>query len=235
MNLSIRNKVVWLAPERCATKITKKIFESYDFYSLRTSDNGALSNFREKEHSHQNIIPEDYKNLPKIVSVRNPYDLTFSIYINKYLKHPLTKNSTDVKENFNSWVGKSFLNHGYEVFMCPFYRTDNSSFNKWRFNDDSHFDYVIRMENLYEDLIKLPFISQENDETKEKIKNIVGDNPYINKRYFTFNKLYDIRSAKLVYHFFKPFFFKFGYSPYSFTENRMSEEEKVSFVHGSID
>ena len=95
--------------------------------------------------------------------------------------------------------------------------------------------FVLKTENLYENLLKLPFITKESEERKEEIKNMIQSNGFINKRYQNFNDFYDIRSAKLVYNFFKPIFYKFDYNPFSFTKEKMNNDEKISFLHKPID
>lgn len=234
MNVSIEHKLVWLAPERCATQITKKIFENYRFFSLVKESDEKLVSFSQNSYSHSNHILEKFKNYQLIVNLRNPYDFVFSIYLNKYLKKPLTRNSEKISFNFNKWIKRSFINHGYAVFPCPFYNDPNSFFKKWVFNDEIIPNYVIRLENLEKDILELPFISTESEEKKEKIRNLISNNGFINKRYVTFDESYEIESAKLIYHYFKSSFHKFGYSPYSFTKEQLSNEQKISFIHGEI-
>lgn len=235
MNISTENRMIWLAPERCATQITKKILSNYDFTFAVPCEQDKNSNFLERRHFHSNIIDEPYKDFQTILNVRNPYDIVFSFYVNNYISKPLTIDSKNVKENFNNWILKVFLNHGYYVFLCPIYNNDDSQFNKWKFDDDKQPDYVLRVESLFDDIIKIPFIFDNPKTNKEHIKNIIQDNGYLNKRYHIFDQLYDFKSAQLVYHFFKPYFYKFGYSPYSFTRESLLEDDKIRFIHGYID
>lgn len=95
-------------------------------------------------------------------------------------------------------------------------------------------DYFIKMENLKEGIIKLPFISQ-NDEEINRISTLISENPFINERHHSFQDVYDVRSRKLVYEFFKPCFYKFDYSPFSFTKENLTDMDKISFLHGTLD
>lgn len=235
MNISHEHQVIWLAPERCATSITKRIFENYNFFAQSEKKNDEFIDFKEKTQSHQNFIPETYFNYKIITNIRNPYDLTFSFYINFYISEPLTRESTNFKEKFNTWISKVILNHGPNFFICPFYNDSSSFFQKWKFDNHIEPDFVLKTENLYENLLKLPFIAKESEERKEEIKNMIQSNGFINKRYQNFNDFYDIRSAKLVYNFFKPIFYKFDYNPFSFTKEKMNNDEKISFLHKPID
>lgn len=235
MNISTEHQMIWLAPESCATQITKKILTNYHFSFAVPSEQDYDPKFQEKIHFHSNIIDKQYEDFQTILNVRNPYDLVFSFYVNNYLSSPLTKESKNVKEKFNNWVTKVFLNHGYYLFLHPFYKYKNFRFNKWRFDDEKKYNFVLRTETLFEDIIKLPFIKSESENIKNKIKNSIEYNGFLNRRHHSFNELYDFKSAQLVYHFFKPYFYKFEYSPFSFTQEKLSEQQKITFIHGFID
>lgn len=235
MNISQEHRMIWLAPERCATQITKKILSNYNFSFAVPSLQDDNPNFQEKRHFHSNIVDEPYTDFQIILNIRNPYDLVFSFYVNNFSSKPITKDSKNVKENFNKWVNKAFLNHGYHVFLCPLYNEKDFLFNKWDFKDDKKIDFVLKVETLYDDIIKIPFIKDTSDTIKEEIKYLIQNNGFFNKRYFKFNELYDFRSAQLVYHFFKPLFYKFGYSPYSFTQETLIDDDKIRFIHGQMD
>lgn len=235
MNISYVNELVWLAPERCATKITKKIFENYKFYSIREINGYKPETLVGSKHSHSNYILEEYKNWKIILNTRNPYDFVFSIFINKHNSRPITKLDEGLKDSFNHWIKISFLNHKNYVFLCPYYSEKNSFFIKWKFNEDFNPDFLIRTENICDDFMKLPFIESETDEKKEEIKSLLQDNGFINRRYVTFDELYDINSAKLIYEYFKVSFNKFGYSPFSFTKKILSEDEKNEFISGELE
>jgi hypothetical protein len=235
MNFSITNEVVWLAPERCATQITKKIFEKYDFYSISKKYEFEPKNFLNVRHSHLNIIKEEYENYKIILNTRNPYDFVFSIFANKYYSKPITKEIEGLKESFSNWIKKSFLNHGNYVFLCPFYNHEGSFFKKWRFNEDFTPHFVIRSENLYVDLLNLPFIQSETQDFKDGMKILIEDNGFINKRYLEYRDLYGFVEAKLIYNFFKTSFEKFGYSPFSFSKTELTDMEKSEFINSDLD
>ena len=90
------------------------------------------------------------------------------------------------------------------------------------------------MENLREDILILPFIEKTEDESL-RIEQLLEDNNFINERHYTFQEAYDLRSAKLVYEFFKPCFYKFDYNPFSFTRDELNKNEKITFLHGTLD
>ena len=233
MNVSLENQVIWLAPERTASSITKKIFENYNFFSIKKKNNYELVDFRKDSQSNENHIDEDYSDFQIITNIRNPYDRVFACYQNFYLEKPILKNSKDFKFKFCSWVRDNFWSQGSYVFLSPRYDDENNFFQKWTF-DKKDPDYVVKLENLKEDILKLPFISKEESEIS-RISSLLEDNSYLNERYFTFKDAYDSISAKLVYEYFKPCFYKFDYSPFSFTNDELSDDEKIFFIHHILD
>lgn len=234
MNIFLKEKIVWLSPEKCATSITKKIFERYNFFTKNIFDRSLIP-FQDSLQSYSNQIDDEFSDFTKIVNIRNPYDRVFSYFNNYYLFRPLTKKTENPEKLFNDWILNSFCHHGIKVFLSERYNQKHSFFTKWTFNDDTKFDYVIKTENLFHDIINLPFIKKDLDFNTQKIKLLLNDNPYINRRYHHFNQLYNYKSAKLVYHYFKPVFYKFNYDPFSFTTKELSDQEKVNFIHGSLD
>jgi hypothetical protein len=233
MNVSIENKVVWLAPERTGSSITKKIFENYNFFSVIKKNDYKLVDFRKTAHSHGEKILEDYSDFNIITNIRNPYDRVFACYQKFYLDKPILKNNKDLKQKFSSWVVENFWTLGFHVFLGPRYDETSNYFKKWTFGEQN-VDYFIKMENLKEDILKLPFISTDDYEV-QRIEDLLRDNSYKNERYFSYQDAYDLKSARLIYEFFKPCFFKFDYSPYSFTTEPLSENDKISFLHNRFD
>lgn len=233
MNISYKNEVIWLAPERTATSITKKILEKYDFFAIKRKFNFEPVNLSDVKQSHSNEIPDEFRHFKIICNIRNPYDRVFGCYLNFFLQRAITRKETDVKTRFNNWLKKTFLNHRFEVFLGDYYSDSVNYFNKWTFENINP-DFVIKSENLLGDTLKIPFIEKENTEYLTSLEKLCEENSYINKRYHHFNQLYEFENAKLIYHYFKPVFYKFNYSPFSFTEETLTEEQKVSFIHGEI-
>ncbi len=233
MNVSIDNQVIWFAPERTASSITKKIFEDYNFFSSVKKSDYKLVNFKKTNHSQEKKVLDEFSNLKKISNIRNPYDRVFACYQKFYLEKPILKNSKDFKEKFTKWISENFWSQGPYVFLSTRYEETNNYFQNWTFETDD-VDYFIRMENLKEDILKLPFIRKTEDEIL-RIDNLIDNNPYINERHYGFQDVYDLKSAKLVYEFFKPCFYKFDYNPFSFTHDILDRKDKISFVHGTLD
>ncbi len=233
MNVSIENQVIWFAPERTGSSITKKIFEDYNFFAATKKSDYNLVSFKKTTHSHGKHIQEEFSNFKKISNVRNPYDRVFACYQKFYLEKPILKTTPNFKEKFRKWISENFWSHGPYVFLSTRFEETDNYFQNWTFETDD-VDFFVRMENLKEDIQKLPFIEKTEDEIM-RIENLIESNPYINERHFTFQDVYDLKSAKLVYEFFKPCFYKFDYSPFSFTRDVLNENDKITFIHGTLD
>ncbi len=103
MNVSIENQVVWLAPERTGSSITKKILENYNFFSITKKNKYRLVDFRKDGHSRGDDISEEFSNFKIITNIRNPYDRVFACYQKFYLEKPILKKNTNFREKFNKW------------------------------------------------------------------------------------------------------------------------------------
>lgn len=233
MNVSLENKVIWLAPERTGSSITKKIFENYNFFSSVKKNGYKFVDFKESVFSHENISTEEYSEFCVITNIRNPYDRVFACYQKFYLEKPILKNNKDIKGKFSKWVTENFWSLGFHVFLSSRYDDVNNFFQKWTF-ENQNVDYFIKMENLKEDILKLPFISKKQEEL-QRIDDLLRENSFKNERYHSFEDGYDAKSAKLIYEFFKPCFYKFNYSPFSFTKETLSDDDKISFLHHTLD
>lgn len=226
MNLSIKNNVIWLCPERTGGRILREIFKNYDFFVCDKINNFELKPLSENQPSRGSIIPEEYKNFQIISSIRNPYDRIWSHYEFFNKKNLRPKEFVESKRKFNEWVNKSlkFTLKGIET--DPFYEGEDV-FNKWKF-DSFKPDYVIKLENLQNDVMGVDFIKKQPNLFD---KNIFINERFSNERYFQFDYMYEVESAKKIFNFYKNHFFGFGYDPFSYTKDNLSNEEKINFLH----
>jgi len=234
MNISHKHKIIWWAPERTATKITREIFLNYDFFVHNSKNDDELS-LKQENVSHLNKIQDQFSEYTLISNVRNPYDRVFSIFLTTFYENiALEKNKHDeIKKAFNNWISNTFESEK----LCVKLNKSNSAknidinyFSKWTFKEKKP-DFFIRMENLIEDLEKLDFIKSDSTWDSSKIKEIIENNVFKNNRAIKFDKMYDIHSAKLIYVYFKSVFNLVLYNPFSFTTENLTESEKISFLH----
>jgi hypothetical protein len=234
MNVSHRHKTIWWAPERTGTKITREILQNYNFLIFDSKTDKEVP-MEERSVSHLNRISEEYSDYTLISNIRNPYDRVFSIFLTTFYENiALEKKLHDeIRKTFNCWVSNAFTAQKMSVKLDTNYSAKNidlNYFSKWVFNEKKP-DFLIRMENLVEDLEKLDFVKSDSNWDSLKIQQIVGNNVFKNNRPVKFNKMYDFDSAKLIYIYFKSVFNLVPYDPFSFTTENLSESEKISFLH----
>lgn len=226
MNVSLKHNVVWLCPEKTGGRILKEIFKNYDFFVCDKMNNFELKPLAEKNTSFGSIIPEKYQNFQIISGVRNPYDRIWSCYLSFYTKKFKPKEFELTKQKFNEWIDKSFKFTLRGVETDPFYDGDDY-INKWKF-DFFEPQTFIKLETLKNDVLSLDFIKKEPLLFDE---NIFSSKMFVNDKFLVYNTMYEIKTAKKIYNFYKKHFFKLGYDPFSFTVESLSDEEKINFLH----
>lgn len=238
MNFSEKHKVVWLAPERCATKLICEIFKNYDF-SVYFSEKTETKSLLDSYHSHSMYIPKDYNDYEVICSMRNPYDRVLSVFVNLTRLGNDTVFTKKTKNNFQIRF-ESFLN---EIFELPYVKNlennlerfpvFNTYITKLRFENKIP-NKFIRMENLKEDLNDLKFLKNSTRWASGEFEDLIRKNRFINRRAYSFDEVYTIDSAKKVYDFYQNIFYLCDYDPFSFTKEKLSDEMKKNFLHGII-
>ena len=235
MNVNRELKLIWWAPERCATKLTADIFKNFNFEVL-DQKTGTFTPLSETYHSHDIVLPEEYRDYTIICNVRNPYDKVLSFYLN----------FTSVGKNFVYLKSKKIeLQQKIERFSLELFeyainqkiiRTFTRTVPVRNYVSKLSFDgivpnHLIRMENLIEDFSKLDFITQSEGWQTGEIQERIEKNDYINERPFRFDELYTMNSAIRVFDYYKKHFFICDYNPYSFTKDELSNEDKIKFLH----
>lgn len=234
MNVSHRHKTIWWAPERTGTKITREILMNYDFFVLDSKTEREVS-MVEHNVSHLNKISEEYSDYRLISNVRNPYDRVFSIFLTTFYENIALEKSLhgEIRKTFNYWVLNAFIPQKLLIKLDTNYSSKNvdlNYFSKWVFNEKNP-DFLIRMENLVEDLEKLDFIKSDPNWDSLEVGKLVENNVFKNNRPVKFNKFYDFDAAKLIYVYFKSIFNLVPYDPFSFTTETLTDSEKIHFLH----
>jgi len=235
MNVNRDLKIVWWAPERCATKITAKIFSKFNFevYDERFNTFTPLS---DTYHSHKIILPDEFKDYRIICNVRNPYDKVLSFYLNfssvgknfVYLKNKKTELKNRI-ENFTLELFEYAINQKVLVNMSREVPV-RDYVSKLSFNENIPQNFI-RMENLVEDIGNLDFISDSKEWKSGELQEIIKENEFINRRPFKFQDLYTMNSAFRVFNYYRKHFYICGYDPFSFTTEKLENEEKIKFLH----
>lgn len=234
MNISHKHKIIWWAPERTGTKITREIFLNYDFLVFDSKIDEEIP-MMGHDVSHSNRIQDEFSDYVLISNIRNPYDRIFSIFLTTFYENiALEKNKhSEIRKSFNNWVHNTFKPKKLLVELdtngSP-KNVDKNYFEKWVFKGIQP-SFFIRIENLIEDLEKLDFIKSDVAWDSVKIRKKVENNIFKNNRAVKFDKMYDVDSAKLIYVYFKSVFNLIPYDPFSFTTETLLDSEKISFLH----
>ena len=181
MNVSHLRKCVWWAPQRVASRATWTMLAPHEFRKPTTMEIGRHSVCMEEEVPlppggkyvhHIGLIPGTEKYF-LMMNIRNPYSRAVSMWNRiswrvksdgtiDYMVMPHLNNKPSAKTTFEEYVlaksmddGNKFLtfdNYEVGVIKC---RTP---------------DLYIRYEHLEEDILKIPFITLKDKETKKLYK-----------------------------------------------------------------
>lgn len=173
LNVSEKNKVIVWSPPHTASRLAWKIFDNFEFSSYDVRDGLKLIK-NSYEHNHFIGLPTNHKEYKLILTCRNPYSSSTSGF-----------DGEGSQDNFR----KSIETHYQE---------------QYHFNFISHLkfrkpDYFIRVENLMEDYLKIPFIKNSEFYKSGEMKKLMENNPFKQKQYQNRPKL-DKKLADLIYY-----------------------------------
>ncbi len=238
MNFSTKHKVIWWAPERCATKLVADILSHYNF-EYRVNNNSETNELTAPYHSHGIFVPEEFNNFKIVCSIRNPYDRVLSLFTNftsvgsriVYTK----KDKQNFIDRFSDFVVQ-LLSYS-EVRKVDTDPEKNFVLKKYvaKYDFDERIpDYFIRMEHIKEDLSKLDFISESPLWKSNFFDEFILDNPFMNTKPYSFDEIYTFESAQIVFNYFKKHFFLCDYDPFSFTKEILTDQQRKKFLHEII-
>lgn len=158
MNVNFDLKLVWWAPPRCATRALHGVFKNLNFFNL---ESGVPFSLKEVRYSHLCEIPSGSEDYDLILQVRNPYSRILSSWHLEYVE------KTDGK-NYN-------INKSFHEFVTSKYSMFCTNFEKKITKSPK---YIIRYENLVDDVRKLPFLDFSNPAIKRSFEYYILDNKY---------------------------------------------------------
>ena len=188
-NVNEKYGLVWIAPERSGTRSLVKIFTFCGFVCQGRPLNLGYG----YHYTHNWEIPEKYKDYKIISSARNPYSRTLSLYKNfvygfediTFREYILGLTGGKPEENFKDGNSK------YSTFTNPLFEKQP--------------EYIIKLENFYEDIKKLPFIF--NHLTEQQLETMCEHGKEIEE----WESHYDQEMKDLVYEHLKHQFDTWGY------------------------
>jgi hypothetical protein len=182
-NVSEKYKFQWIAPERTGSRKVAEVLSYYDF-----KNNGyRVCSYGDYYYTHTHISLEKYSQYRTICNARNPYGRTYSLFKNFYWQ---IKDKS--KEGFRDYL----LNHLPKGNMLTI--VVGPMVNK-------PFDYIIRLEHMKEDLMKLPFILEVMSESQ--IEMMISHGKDIDD----WSEFYDDEMKEIVYNLTEHHFKLWGY------------------------
>lgn len=183
-NISERFKCQWIAPERTGSR---KVAEVLCFFGFT---NGEKSVFSDNKYvfTHMAAFNENYKDYKLICNARNPYSKTVAIFRNL----SKTEYRGGNREQFKKFVFED-LSQGSSLNMIqnPFI--------------EKKIDFIIRLENMTEDIKKIPFILEKF--THKQIEALC----HHEKPLFPWEEFYDQETKDAVYQYTSHLFDIWGY------------------------
>ena len=206
MNVSHKHRVVWWAPPRTASRALSEVLCHYDFFNATI---GEHANLREYPHSHDCVMPAGLEDYDLLLQVRNPYSRMVSCW------HIDCFTSPDNEQLVITKDFEKFVLDGVTGFATNYEETLKKEPK-----------YIVRYEQLAEDVKKLPFVNVNdiwtgfercilnNAYTNEGPHNQTGNLPRntLNKNYADWQSFYNEKLAEIVYKRFYNQFIKFNYS-----------------------
>ena len=182
MNYSDKHKILWATPMRTATRSCIPIQEYFGFDLIG-------------QHGLQ--IPKGKEDYFFIFNARNPYNRMISLYY-LYCFH----NNTN-PNNFSDWVKERLLVDTHRQKKSD-YQTFLSA------NIKKNPDLIIKVENLYSDILKVPIFTDNSDELFDVVNNHILTNRYSSN--YNFKEYYNQELADYVYSYLEEDFVYFNYN-----------------------
>ena len=177
LNISETYKIFLWLNMKTGTSHMSTILNNFDFkpYLIDGKEKTLLGN--KILQDHECGLFEGHENYELLATIRNPYSRMFSIYsVNKKNANPF---------EFNEFLEKYFQqSHGFDT--C-------AKLNRIP-------EYIVRMENMYEDYSKIPFITNSEIFKSGRLKEMVTKKINSNPMEYNWKEFYDQNSADLVYY-----------------------------------
>jgi hypothetical protein len=197
-NVSLKYKIILWLWRKCGTTHMGKILSKYDFKFYRF-ENNSLNLVADKiALQHDCGLFQGHEKYSIISAVRNPYSRFFSEYTYRRPSEEFIYNETN-KEKFKSLVYNAC------VYAKPF---SNGCFD---FTERIP-DYPVRLENLYEDYSKIPFITDSEYFKSGELKKDINFKVNVsNEDDSLWRKFYTQEIADIIYYRMPRYFELFGY------------------------
>jgi hypothetical protein len=176
----------------------------------------------------------DISDCKVICSVRNPYERVLSLFINLEIIHrvALTKEiKNTIIKYFKEWIHICFEKRKLVVDLNDYGKNSKivQSLQE-SFFEGKIPDLYIKNENIQDDLKNIKSLLNIGSLEYHEFRDIV----YPIDMKYDYKDFYDVETAKLVYVYFFNHFHLFDYDPFSFTNEVLSDEIKIKFIHDTF-
>jgi hypothetical protein len=196
INISEKYKSFVWAPPKTGTTHLFFVLRHFDFEGLSVNydrtDTTRIYDY--VTHNHSTNLFLGHENYKLILSARNPYSTAFSYYC-----HMMSNGDVSI-ENFRNYIYDNFPPQQSRMRVIFQLETNRKP------------DYVLRVETLYEDYTKIPFVRNSLLNTSGILKDLC--NKKMNRSKYdlpSFKKFYNKELADLVYYSCPNYFEFMGY------------------------
>jgi len=195
LNISEKYKAFTWTPEKTGSTHFTDILDRLGFQSAYFEDFKLKSFKKSVHHNHSCTFFENHFDYKFIISMRNPYTMMFSQAGGPRMEFD-EKNTNQIRIRMEDILSQLEPN-----FCCQCFHIRKP-------------DYAIKLENLYEDWIKIPFVAQHELNLSGELKKLTQRklNHYMNGKEINYwKRFYNQSLADLVYYNHPESFDLFGY------------------------
>lgn len=198
INLSEEHKVILWLWRKCGTSHMAKIMNKYGFKFYKIDDQELVLLQNNVVQKHYCNLFEGHENYKILAAVRNPYSKFFSDYtFNRDPKEFIINEEN--KEKFKDYI--------YDSLVLKDFLSKNCIDFPERIPD-----YSVRLENLYEDYSKIPFIVESEYYKSGQLKKDVEVKVNVsNEDENLWRNFYTQEIADIIYYRMPRYFELFGY------------------------
>jgi hypothetical protein len=198
VNVSQKHKTILWLWKKCGTEHMTKIMNNYDFKHYKIEGDNLILTHNKIEKNHNCNLFIGHENYKILAAVRNPYTRFFSDFTFNRIPQEFTYTEEN-KEKFRVHI-YSIIVHSEKLFeSCIDF-------------DGRTPDYPVRLENLYEDYSKIPFIVESEYYKSGELKKDTTQKVNVSNEDETlWKKFYTQEIADIVYYRMARYFDLFGY------------------------
>ncbi len=198
INLSEEHKIILWLWRKCGTSHMAKIMNKYGFKFYRVDDGELVTLENNVVQKHYCNLFEGHENYKILAAVRNPYSRFFSEY---------TFNRDSKEFVINEENKKKFKDFIYNSLVLKEFLSKNCIDFSERIPD-----YSVRVENLYYDYSKIPFIVESEYYKSGQLKKDVEVKVNVsNEDENLWRNFYTQEIADIIYYRMPRYFELFGY------------------------